>query len=240
MYLVDDGQQQTMYANNPLDGGWVAITIPGLETALEQMPVSPNSFGLFPEQGQFVAEEELNGVPVNHYTVTENDFIGNAQGIQEAQGDIWVHRDENFIVKAEIRVTGSDLGLGTQPIQFNSYTMICELLNYNDPSITVTIPEAALSSMPLAIPGSDDSSQTDLALPNDANVELAMAGVVNFTTAMGAQEVLNFYRQIFGPENIQVTVDTPDNVMATISGATSGQILATREGEITRVIVTTQ
>ena len=187
-----------------------------------------------------MAEEVLNDEPVNHYTFTENDFLGNAQGIQDAQGDIWIHRDENFMVKAEIRVTGSDLGLGTQPIQFNSYTMICELLNYNDPSITVTIPEAALSSMPIAIPGSDDSSQTDLALPNDANVELAMAGVVNFTTAMSAQEVLNFYRQVFGPENIQVTVDTPDNVMATVTGDTSGQILATREGEITRVIVTTQ
>ncbi len=244
IFVVAHDGQTTMYMQNPQDQSWTAITTDDMDDAFGILPFSPNSFASIPEQAQVVGPENVNGIPTIHYAFSEEDFLGTAPGIQEAQGDIWVKEstgdgEMDMIIKAIFSVTGSELSVANQAVQFTSYNMMCEIKKYNDPSIVITLPEAALNSGAITIPGtSTDPDQIDLPMPDDAVIEMSMTGMVNYTTAKSVPEVWQFYQEVFGPaSNWQVTSDTQTSVMASIN---SSQFIIVAEGDLTRVIVNSQ
>jgi hypothetical protein len=237
-----DGQTK-MYMQNPPDQGWTAITVNSLDEALGILPLSPNSFSAFPQQGRMVEENvDINGVPTTHLTVSEQEFLGAAPGIEEAQGDIWINEDMDLVMKAIIRVKGSGLSLANQPVQFASYTMICEVKKLDDPSIVIIVPEAALNSSGLAIPGtSTDSDQFEFPTPPGANIELAAPGILNLTVDSTVPKVWQFYQQSLGSDNLQTTLETSTNIMATYTGGTEPvQFMIVDEGNVIRVVIAGQ
>jgi hypothetical protein len=214
-----------------------------MDEAIGMVPLSPNSFGSFPQQGQPVENDvDINGVSTTHLTFSEKDFMGSAPGIEEAQGDIWINEDMDLVMKAIIRVKGSGLSLANQPVQFASYTMICEVKKLDDPSIVITVPEAALNSSGIAIPGtSTDPDQNEFPTPPGANIEMAAAGILNLTVDSTVQEVWQFYQQTLGSDNLQTTIETSTNIIATYTGGTEPvQFMILDEGDVIRVVITSQ
>lgn len=242
LFVVTRDGQTTMYMQNPLDQSWTAITANSMDEAFGMLPLSLDSFGLFPQQGRPVEEVDVNGVPTTHYAFSEKDFPDTGPGVEEAQGDVWVNEEMALVMKAIMRVKGSELSLGDQPFQFASYTITYEVKKFNDPSIVITVPDAALNSAPMTIPGSStDPDQIDFPTPPGANIELAISGMLNFTVDKSVAEVWEFYQQNLGNDNWQVTLETPTNIMATYNGGDKPvQLMIIEEDNVSRVIINTE
>jgi hypothetical protein len=242
IYVITRDGVTTMYMQNPQDGSWFAITANDLSDAYSQLPISLNALSTLPEQSRIVGTNVMvNNVPTTHFVYTHQDFLDTVSGLQDAQGEAWIDVNRNLLMKLIQTVKGTDLG-GTQGAQFSSYTLTFEVLKLNDPSIVITPPQAALDSAPVAIPGtSTDPDQIDYPMLDDANVEVAMTGMVTYITARGVQEAWKFYQDALPPTGWTfqgTTIDTPTNVMASFTKDSKVlQLIIADEGGKTRVIL---
>ncbi len=62
------------------------------------------------ESADFVAQEDYQGIPANHFTFDESDLggVGYVGDIQKAQGDVYLAQGENILLYVHVKVTGSD------------------------------------------------------------------------------------------------------------------------------------
>jgi hypothetical protein len=93
----------------------------------------------------------------------------------------------------------------------------------------------------MAVPGSADSGQSDLPMLDDANVEMAMTGMVNYITGKSVQDAWKFYKDALAAAGWALqatTIDTATNVMATFTKDDKTlQLIIADEGGKTRVIL---
>jgi hypothetical protein len=70
--------------------------------------------GSFPiyllESAEFVAQEEYQGIPANHFTFDESDLggVGYIGDVQTAQGDVYLAQGENYLLYVHFTVTGTE------------------------------------------------------------------------------------------------------------------------------------
>ncbi len=138
IFVIRQGGETTMYVYDAEDQRWTTVSGVNMDDALAGLPMSPNSFISFPDQGRPVEEVELNGVLTTHYTFSKEDFLGTVPGLDEARGDVWVNEEMNLVMKAEMTVKGVGLSAGKQAV--GSYPYICDVTKLNDPSIVITVP----------------------------------------------------------------------------------------------------
>lgn len=141
VYAVSLGDAgATMYMQNPQDQSWLAIAINDINDAYDILPISLAALDTLPPQARLVGQENVNNVPSNHFTYTQNDF-GDAAGLDEAQGDIWIAADQNIVMRLIQRISG-----GNTPVlkdtsnQITAYEMRFELKRFNDSAIIVAAP----------------------------------------------------------------------------------------------------
>jgi hypothetical protein len=62
------------------------------------------------ESAEFVAQEDYQGIAINHFTFDESDLggVGYVGDLQSGQGDIYLAQGENYPVYIHFKVTGSD------------------------------------------------------------------------------------------------------------------------------------
>jgi hypothetical protein len=244
LYVITQDGSTTMYIQNPEDQSWFAMTGNDMDDAFGMMPISLEALDTLPQQSRFVGEETINGVLTQHYSYNQEDFVDAVPGVQEAQGDVWIAEDKGIVMKIVQQYKSTEALFGTgQPGELSTYTMNFEVKKLDDSSIVIEPPPEALTGESIALPGtSTDPDQIELPMVDDANVELSMTGMINYTTAKSVQEVWAFYQaELGGVENWEVALDSPDNVMADLQNGTQPlQLLITDEDGTTRVILISQ
>ncbi|MEM7343143.1 MAG: hypothetical protein AAF485_02790 [Chloroflexota bacterium] len=240
IYVMTEGGATTMFMQNPQDQSWTAITTTGNENAFEMLPISP--YTQLPPQSQFGGQQEVNGVLTNYYTYNQEDYLGVLSGLREARGEMWI-TDDQIIMKLIQELHAGDQALLNNQAELSQITdiyMEYEILQLNNSALTITPPEEALNSAPLAMPGgSDNGGQSGPPMPEDAQIQVASGEMVNFSTGLSVADTLQFYRNIWGAENISLTVDTPTSIMGTYNdGSQMTQFIISNENGGTTVFIT--
>lgn len=195
MYNVDD----VAYMQNPDDGSWFSFPAEGgMTDFFEAGFFDPDEIIKLPDNAQRSSlPEEVNGISTWHYTFDEADVDDENFTLDEAKGEIWVAREGGYPVKLVIEASGTSTNPELEDQLFSSGTinMTYELLDVNA-DFTIEVPEEALSaeSFEGSLFDSTDTSEIDLPIMEDAEVEFALEGLVSYTIQGNIADVVEFYK----------------------------------------------
>ncbi len=195
MYNVDD----VAYMQNPDDGSWFSFPAEGgMTDFFEAGFFDPEEIIKLPDNAQrSPLPEEVNGISTWHYTFDEADVDDENFSLDEAKGEIWVAREGGYPVKLVIEASGTSTNPELEDQLFSSGTinMTYELLDVNA-DFTIEVPEEALSaeSFEGGLFDSTDTSEIDLPIMDDAEVEFALEGLVSYTIQGDIADVVEFYK----------------------------------------------
>jgi hypothetical protein len=90
---------------------------------------------------QFIGEESVNGIDTNHFTFQVSG-IGDSSGSIATlnQGDYWLAKDGNYIVKYHLKLEVQSAADGTSDAETSTIEMAIDLKNINLP-LTFTLPQ---------------------------------------------------------------------------------------------------
>jgi hypothetical protein len=143
---------ETMYMN--LMGMWMAIPAePGSTDAFEEMVFTASESMLDTLQDlNYEGETEYNGIAVKHYSFNESHFGDEdleGMEVEEADGNLYVAVDGNYLVHMELSMAGNNIevptGQGDQALQTGVLVLEIDLSSVNEP-FEIIVPEEALSS----------------------------------------------------------------------------------------------
>jgi hypothetical protein len=199
IYVVED----TMYMN--LFGSWL------------QMPADEQSTAEF-EQMAFIASEDMlqdlsdttyegretvNGIETKHYSFDETSFNpADMEGmeIEEANGNVYIAVDGNYLVHMDVSMTGANLALPTgdvdQTLQNGTMEIVLDLYDVNEP-FTIELPEEALSSegLPFTEPEPGEGVSADMPIPDDAEeLYASSSGLITFESPSSTEDLASFYQ----------------------------------------------
>jgi hypothetical protein len=179
----------------------------------------------------FAGTLDYNGVETNHYTFDESSFapedLPNGMTIDEADGNVYVAVDGDYVVHMDVTMSGSNLELPTgEPgamLQSGTMNVAVDLSDINQP-LSIQVPDEALSS---------GAPPEDIPLPDDAEdlQVIGFMGMITFQSAEGPEEVAAFYE-----------TEMPNNgwtqVSADQTGGTLNQEYSKGERRVSLVIKT--
>ena len=125
-------------------------------------------------------DEEMNGVLCRHYTFDETMLGAALWGeLTKANGEVWISAADGFTVKYTLNAEGQDV-VGMTEDRPGRVTMEYEVYDINadiviEPPAGVGLPE-------------------DIPLMADAEVTMAMEGMVMYSTASSVEDVAAFYQ----------------------------------------------
>lgn len=195
MYNVDD----VAYMQNPDDGSWFSFPAEGgMTDFFEAGFFDPDEIIKLPDNAQRSSlPEEVNGISAWHYTFDEADVDDENFSLDKAKGEIWVAREGGYPVKLIIEASGTSTNPELEDQLFSSGTikMTYELLDVNA-DFTIEVPEEALSAESFGggLFDSTDTSEIDLPIMEDAQVEFALEGLVSYTIQGDIADVVEFYK----------------------------------------------
>lgn len=195
MYNVDD----VAYMQNPDDGSWFSFPAEGgMTDFFEAGFFDPEEIIKLPDNARRSSlPEEVNGISTWHYTFDEADVDDENFSLDEAKGEIWVAREGGYPVKLVIEATGTSTNSDLEDQLFSSGTikMTYELLDVNA-DFTIEVPEEALSAESYGggLFDSTDTTEIDLPVMADAEVEFALEGLVSYTVQGSITDVVEFYK----------------------------------------------
>lgn len=195
MYVVEG----TMYMN--LFGSWMQV--PAEETgfdANELAFVATDEMLTSLEDANYEGTTTYNGIEVRHYTFDETSFImeemeGEMQ-FEEANGNIYIAVDGDYLVHMDMTMTGTDFEVPTgeegESLQDGTMELVVDLSDINEP-ITIVVPEEATESgkPPEDIPVPDDAEELQV---------IDIMGMITFLSPSTTAEVADFYT-VAMPEN---------------------------------------
>ena len=192
MYSLDG----TAYIQNPEDGSWLAVPGEGmLEDFFNQGFMDPEEVFELPDSARrSAAPEEVNGISAWRYDFDETDITDADVTLEEATGTIWVAEEGGYPIKFSLQATASDAQASDGLIKSGSINMTYELLNINA-DVDITLPEAALNAESVGDAfGLVDPESVDLPMMPEANIDLAMEGMVSYTVDAELNDVVEFYQ----------------------------------------------
>jgi hypothetical protein len=195
IYLVEGNMYMNLY------GSWVQA--PAEETgfdANELAFVATEEMLTSLEDATYEGRTTYNGISVKHYTFDETAFgsddVEDEVQFEQANGNIYVAVEGNYLVHMDMTMSGSNMEVPTgeagEPLQDGSMEIVMDLSDINEP-ITIVVPEEALSS---------GEPPEDIPVPEDAE-ELQVIdfmGMVTFMSPSTPEEVADFYATAM-PEN---------------------------------------
>lgn len=197
-----------------------------------QAPVDPSQFNVedlaFDTSGQildelgdvkYVGTETVNGIKAKHYTFDENAFKENDfQGgtVEDAEGDVYISVDGNYLVKIDMTVKGSGFDIPTsdtgEKMQEGTWAMKLDMSSINEPIEIILPAEAAAGGVPEDIPTPEDAA--DLTVLGD---------LIMFQTAMSPTDLATWYKE-----------EMPKNSWTLKDESTLGEVVSldfTKEGQ---------
>jgi hypothetical protein len=141
-------------------------------------------------------ETELNGVQVQHWTVSKEDVeaclpaadLEELGDITALSGDLYIAVDGNYVARMDMVMEGSNmdmgLGLSDEEISEGRIEISIEFTDVNEP-FTIEVPEEAMAGAGLP---------QDIPVPPDAGAVSSMFGMITFESPSTAQEVADFYQ----------------------------------------------
>jgi len=190
MYLIED----TMYMK--MEDQW--LSLPATEEDLD-----PDAF-ITPDTmlddlcgWKKEGREEINGVKVEHWTFTKDDLdecmaFEELTGLGEltnADGDLYIAVDENYVVLMELSYEGEDLdmdlGETDEGVKVVRMEIHYETTDVNEP-FTIEAPAEAMES---------SSLPDDIPVPDGTTGVTNMFGMISFTSETAPEEVYAFYQE---------------------------------------------
>lgn len=207
VYLVDG----MTYMQNPEDGSWMSFPAGDDDTFTSGFFSADDVVQDLPKSAKrSLLPQTVNGISCWHYTFDETDFVDETDmNVEDASGEVWLARDGDYPVKMKFTISGSNVSDNPDGADFfNEGTMSFEynLLDVNQP-LDIVLPDAAKNAGGMFGGGGDTGSDTggdsagpgmastaDLPLPDDAEVQFSMEGMMSYTTQQSPQAVADFYK----------------------------------------------
>lgn len=207
MYNVDG----VFYMQNPEDNTWMSFPSDGDSAGFGDF-FSADDFVNLPDNAhKSLLPQTVNGISTWHYTFTEKDLpVADREGVETAEGEIWIARDGDFPVKLMFTVTGADL-MGDGTVNNGTLHMKYELTDINSVK-SIVVPDDvknAAEDLGSALGGGDTSGNTgsdstdggatsglaniDFPMLDDADVQFSMEGMSSYLTNASGDEIVAFY-----------------------------------------------
>jgi hypothetical protein len=135
-------------------------------------------------------DQQVNGIDSRHYRFDEKALEGLETGdighLTKYQGEVWIAKDGDFVVKYIVEAEGEGLRFGSDEGVAGKLRIAYEVYDVNKP---ITI-EAPASTGP-TLPG---FAEGEFPLLEDAEVQISMEGMVAYGTEAAPGDVLKFYQ----------------------------------------------
>ncbi len=232
IYLVDG----MTYMQNPEDGSWMSFPAGDDDTFTSGFFSADDMVKDLPKSARrSLLPQTVNGISSWRYTFNEADFMDQTDmKVDSASGEVWLARDGGYPVKMLWTMTGSnfmDAPSAEGAAVFNEGTMSIEynLLDVNK-SFEITLPDAAQNAAGMfgGDTGGDSSgsglaSTANLPLPDDADVQFSMAGMMNYYTAQSPQAIADFYKTELSDWTAEDTMEMIDDTSLLLSFTNADQ-----------------
>jgi hypothetical protein len=189
MYIVED----TMYMR--LGEEWMSMPAEG--DPLSEIGMLSSDELLEDTCGwRRLEDTEVNGIRVQHWTFDEQDFKACATALQleelgelsEARGDLYIAVEENYLVRLEMVLEGTNLTSVLEEEGTLDQARIEIAMDLSDINVpfTIELPEEATAS--------GGGLPEDIPLTDDAQEMTSMLGFITFMSPSTPEEVAEFYK----------------------------------------------
>jgi hypothetical protein len=192
-YIVEDMAYMYLGA----EAGWMAFPNDPEDSISDEF-MSYQDFVDLPEKAKRkLLPENVNGVMAWHYVIDEEDLAEEIGTYDEISADAWIAVDGGYLVKMDITMSGSFTSeeLGDQPIDEGTMHIVFNMYDVNG-DFTIELPPEAAAAEPFTF---DDDflsggewTREDVPLPEDAEIDFAMEGMVSAYTNLSYEEALAF------------------------------------------------
>ena len=175
----------TAWMNMGEESGWMQVSAEESEMVFGQgfFDFAEEDFLNEIEGARRVGDETVNGIPCRHYVFDETSLFAGAWGawgeLDKVNGEVWISAKDGFTVKYTLDAEGK--GLMGEGERSEHLSVVFEVYDINA-NIVIEPPSDAETGMPEDIP-----------LMPDAKVDMAMGGMMMYTTASSVEDVVAFY-----------------------------------------------
>ncbi|MDQ4075262.1 MAG: LppX_LprAFG lipoprotein [Chloroflexota bacterium] len=187
-------------AYTKLGGEWIQVPAEEAAPDVNQfLFIQPEDITEDLERLERVGEEEISGRRTIHYRGDreaiaeldqENDEEVDLENLDEAQLDIWIDQEENFIVRMEMVLEGTGINQD-QPEASGRVAVLLEYFDINE-DFTIELPEELEAG---AAPNLSTLLGFDLELPEGAEVNFVGPQSAQFTVPLDREETRTFIEE---------------------------------------------
>ena len=187
------GTDMYMYAGE--DTGWIRVSndqSPFQDPTTEFLLDSSTIFTDLGSLKRQRPDEKIAGIDSRHYTFNESamvNFLAADQGNVEADGEVWIAKDGDFVTKYVVDVTVDSGGAGMLDPTLDNGALHLEFeLTEANSDVTIELPEEAISGTNMVGFGGEP-----LPLPEGATVTASTSQFAIIQTDLPVEEVQQFY-----------------------------------------------
>ncbi|MCC6603765.1 MAG: hypothetical protein IT327_11175 [Anaerolineae bacterium] len=183
----------TSYMNVP-EFGCISMSATEAEDAFAES-LDANEFLEDIGEAELVGEETINGIETLHYTFDETAIQDETTQFNWAQGDVYIAKEGNFVVRFRIEGEGNVSNLGMAMVEGEEDTTAEEavglmvvqmdLTNVNEP-VSITIPAECENS---------GLADADYPVLEDAYESGSFGGIVTYKTNTPFADAVTFYQE---------------------------------------------
>jgi hypothetical protein len=151
---------------------------------------------------QFAGHEDFQGIPANHFTFAETDLSEQSDPtgtykIKDAQGDLYLAQDGNYLLRFHVKLTGNVYSPGGSPGYISGVHEVTEELSSIDQLKDITLPKDFLALKLELDPGLPAPAGSRLHAITHANVG-ADYDLYNYfiPASVSKDDFLGFYRNL--------------------------------------------
>jgi hypothetical protein len=192
-YVMEDAT----YLNMGDEMGWTAFPTDPEESISDEFMFYQEFVDLPEKAKRKLLPENVNGVMSWHYVIDAEDLPEEISSYEEVSADAWIAVDGGYIVKMDLTMRGdfTSEDLGTQPIDEGTMNIVFNMRDVNG-SFTIELPPEAAAAEPFSFGdetfGMGEWTREDVPLPEDAEIDFAMEGLVSAYTNLAFDETVEF------------------------------------------------
>jgi hypothetical protein len=187
----------TAYMNLGMEDGWISFPNDPTDSVTDEF-ISYQDFVDLPDKAKReLLPENVNGVMAWHYVIDEDDLEEEFGTYDDMAADLWIAVDGGYMVKMEVSMTGTfnTDEISDQIIDEGTMTIVFNMRDVNE-DLTIELPEEAAAATDFGFGeglfGGGEWDREDAPLPDDAEVEFAMEGMVSAYTTLEFKDALEF------------------------------------------------
>jgi hypothetical protein len=187
----------TAYLSLGDETGWLALPNDSEDSITDEF-MSYQDFVDLPEKAKRkLLPENVNGVMAWHYVIDKDDLEEELGTYDDMSADVWIAVDGGYMVKMDITMSGSfnTEDLSDQPIDEGTMSIVFNMHDVNG-DFTIDLPPEAVEAESFTFDddmfGGGEWTREDAPLPDDAEVDFAMEGMVSAYTNLSFEDALAF------------------------------------------------